>query len=82
MNLPTYIKDQDQNNFFEELTQTLTDGLSDNGWTIPQITMANLAIISPNMPDGTIYYVTDHAPPCWVGINNGTLVQFTTAAYP
>lgn len=82
MNLPTYIQDPDQNNFFEELIQTLTDNLSDNGWVVPSISSANLAIISPTMPDGTIWFCVDHIPPVYVGKISGALVQFTTAAFP
>lgn len=85
MNLPTYIQDADQNNFIEELIQTLRDNLSDDGWVVPSITMADLTFITtaPNsMPDGTIWYVSNHIPPCFVGQISGTLVQFVTAAYP
>lgn len=82
MNIPTYIKNPNQENYNEELNESLRGGLSDNGWTVPQITAANLALVSPLMPDGTIWYVTDHIPPIWVGLQAGVVVQFTVAAYP
>lgn len=85
MDIPTYMKSPDyaqQEIFFEELCQTLLDGLSNNGWTVPQLTTAQISTISSVMPDGTIWYDTSHSPPCFVGKVNGVLVQFTTAAYP
>jgi hypothetical protein len=64
----------------DQLNQALQNGLSDNGWTVPQITATNLATIAPNMPDGTIWYdSTNHE---FVGKVNGTLMKFTMAAYP
>ena len=35
MKIPTYIKQEDQENYHEELNQTLNDNFSDNGWTGP-----------------------------------------------
>lgn len=64
----------------DQLNQALQGGLSDNGWTIPPITAANLAIVAPLMPDGTIWYESDAKE--WVGKKNGSLVKFTTTAYP
>lgn len=82
MDLPTYLQGDNQENYNQELNQTLRDNLSNNGWIVPQITMANLAIIQIQMPDGCLWYVTDSAPPVFVGKVNGSLVKFTTAAYP
>lgn len=82
MDLPTYIQNENQENYNQELNQTLRDNLSDNGWVVPQITTANLAIIESQMPNGTLWYVTDSMPPTFVGKVNGSLVKFTTAAYP
>lgn len=50
----------------DELNNILRNGLSDNGWTIPQVTSAELAQIQalPKdqlMPNGTIWYVHDDA---------------------
>lgn len=85
MNIPTYLYSEDfiqSQSFFIEMFQTLLDGLSDNGWTVPQVTNAFLTSIAPFMPDGTLWYCTDHIPPVYVGKISGALVQFTTAAYP
>lgn len=62
--------------------QTLLDGLSDNGWTVPQVTDAFLTSISPIMPDGTLWYVTDATPPTPVMKINGTLQKLSYTPYP
>ena len=94
MDLPTYIKGQDQDNYVEEFNQTILQGLSNNGWTVPQVTNSQLTIdnviaadgsittLDVLMPDGTLWYVTDSVPPAYVGKINGALVQFTSAPYP
>jgi hypothetical protein len=64
----------------DELNQVLQNGLSDNGWTLPQITAANLALIYADMPDGTMWYETDNKE--FVVKINGALKQVTTASYP
>lgn len=66
MNIPTYINIQyvDKDGFLtspmqlynDELNQALQRGLSDNGWTVPQLTTAQITEISPDMPNGTIWY--------------------------
>lgn len=67
----------------QDLNQTLRNGLSDDGWTVPEITDAELNSIYTEMPNGTIWYVTDAAPdPVYVGKINGALRKFTTTAYP
>lgn len=86
---------EDEIVYQQDFNQTLRDGLSNNGWTVPQLTTANLttdAIQNPAdgtettlsvlMPDGTVWYVTDAVPPCYVGKINGALVKFTTSAFP
>ena len=82
MDLPPYIQNENQENYNQELSQTLIDNLSNNGWVVPQITTANLAIIESQMPDGTLWYVTDAAPPGPVMKVNGTVVRLVTAVYP
>lgn len=94
MDLPTFIKGQDQDNYVEEFNQTILQGLSNNGWTVPQVTNAQLTIdnvIAPDgtittldalMPNGTLWYVTDAVPPIPVMKINGALRKFTTTAYP
>lgn len=98
MDLPTFLdidNADSQRAYQQELNQTLAQGLSNNGWTVPQITHAQLTINVVNnpstgaattldalMPDGTIWYVTNATPPCYVGKINGSLVKFTTTVYP
>lgn len=97
MDIPPYVNmiAADEIIYQQDLNQTLRDGLSNNGWTVPQLTTAQLTVqqilnptngllttLSAFMPDGTIWYVTDHVPPCYVGKINGALVQFTTAVFP
>lgn len=94
MDLPTFIKGQDQDNYVEEFNQTILQGLSNNGWTVPQVTNAQLTVdnvIAPDgtittldalMPNGTLWYVTDAVPPIPVMKINGALRKFTTTAYP
>ncbi len=71
----------------DELNRVLRNGLSDNGWTVPQITNANLTILQalPTidlMPDGTLWYVTDAVPPTLVVKISGALRKISTTAYP
>lgn len=94
MNLPTYIKNANQENYHEELNQTLQGGVSDNGYTVPQVTNAQLTVdpwIAPDgtittlalgMPNGTLWYVTDGAPADLVVKRSGVLRRVSTAAYP
>lgn len=94
MDLPTYIKSENQENYNEELSQTLIQNLSNNGWIPPHLTNAELTttpFIAPDgsvttlanyMPNGTLWFITDHVPPVYAGKIAGALVKFTTAAYP
>ena len=82
MDLPTYIQCASQENYNEELNQTLRDNLSNNGWVVPQITMANLSLVLPQMPDGTLWYIIDATPPGPIMKVNGTIVRLSTVAYP
>lgn len=90
MYIPSFInvKYVDDNGFLTDemrdyediLNQSLQNGLSDNGWTMPEITAANLAIIAPDMPNGTFWLETD-ANEVVIKIN-GALRKVTTTAYP
>lgn len=94
MNLPTYVKSPDQENYNQELNQTLREGVSDNGYVIPTVTNAQLTVdpfvlpdgtittLALGMPDGTIWYVSDGAPADFVVKRSGVLRRLTTAAYP
>lgn len=73
----------------DELNNTLRNGLSDNGWTLPTVTQAELAAIialpvDQQMPNGTIWYVHDDDTLVYevVVLINGALRKVTTTAYP
>lgn len=81
----------------DELNNILRNGLSDNGWTIPEVTSAQLTSIlalpaDQQMPNGTIWYVSDKPPltpynELVVKMDDGTgtastLYKLTKSAYP
>lgn len=98
MNIPPFIDVQyvddngyltpDMQIYHDQLNQTLQGGLSDNGWTFPQITATALTALQPDgftqfyetMPDGTGWYETTNNE--IVFKVNGSLVKLVTAAYP
>lgn len=96
MDIPTYLQgDQTtQENYQEELSQTLQQGVGNNGFVIPSVTNAQLTtnvVVAPDgsltslgalMPDGTIWYDYSSSPQVFVGKINGSLVKFTTTSYP
>lgn len=64
----------------DQLNQALQNGLSDSGWTLPQIDAVDLVEAFMFMPNGTVWYVTDTNE---VVIKiNGALRKVTTTAYP
>ena len=82
----------------DELNNILRNGLSDNGWTLPTITQAQLAQLFAvtgvdAQPNGTIWYVADPViNPTYneivVKLDNGTstgtsaLYKLTKSLYP
>ncbi len=97
MIIPTFVNPQavDDNGYLtadfqmynDELNNVLRNGLSDNGWTIPQITDANLTILMGYAtidlpPDGALWYVIDASPPTLVVKISGALKKISTTAYP
>ena len=61
MNIPLYITNPDNpssgdENYNTELNQTMLDGLSDNGWTVPNLSTADITTIEPSMPVGTLWF--------------------------
>lgn len=73
----------------DELNNVLRNGLSDNGWTLPTVTQAQLAAIQAlpsdqQLPDGTIWYVHDTGAAYFQVVVkiNGALRKVTTTAYP
>lgn len=95
MDLPTYLEVENETDYHEYLSQALRDGLSNKGWTVPQLTDAQLratpvlnpadgqevASLADFMPDGTLWFIIDVTPPRYVGKINGNLVQFDTVPY-
>lgn len=69
MKIPVFINTQyvdkegfltsDVMHYNDDLSQTLIQGLGDDGWTTPQQTTVNIAAIAPSMPNGTLWYDTD-----------------------
>ena len=47
--------------WLDELIQTMQSALSDNGWTVPNATTAQIATLKTLMPVGTIWFNTDVA---------------------
>ncbi len=73
----------------DELNNVLRNGLSDNGWTLPPVTQAQLTQINAitgvdALPNGTIWYVHDDDTLVYEVVVkiNGALRKFTTTAYP
>lgn len=66
MNIPTFINVQFVQGdgyltpamqlYNDELNQALQNGLSDNGWTVPQLTTTQITQIATSMPNGTLWY--------------------------
>lgn len=84
-----------EENYQQELNQTLQQLIGSNGWQIAQISHANLTttpILDPNLgtfttvqaqaPNGAVWYVIDSSPPIFVGKVDGSLYKFTMSAYP
>lgn len=79
----------DQELYMSRLNQAMQDGLSENGWTLPVVSVAQLAQIAAltgdrEMPNGTMWYVHDAGAGVYemvVKINNA-LRKVSTTAYP
>ncbi len=107
MIIPTFQSVQfvDQNGYLtsamqmynDELNNILRNGLSDNGWTLPEVTSAQLTAIlalplDQRLPNGTIWYVSNKPPltpynELVVQMDDGTgtgstLYKLTKTAYP
>jgi hypothetical protein len=73
----------------DELNNVLRNGLSENGWTLPTVTQAQLTSIrslpaDQALPNGTIWYVHDTSTSVYelVVLINGSLQKITTTPYP
>lgn len=63
MNIPIYYQYINQYAYNDDLNRVLVAGLSDNGWTFPQLTTAQITTVAPQMPNGTAWYdVTTDQP--------------------
>ena len=83
MNVPQYLygTNDDIQRYFALLVQAMQLALSDNGWTIPNLTAAQVALVIsstflPVMPIGTIWLNKSLAAP------NGKLQFITVQAIP
>ena len=59
MNIPSYVLSKFQETYNQLLNTVLIQGLSDRGWTVPNLSYANILVIGPSMPLGTIWYDSD-----------------------
>ncbi len=59
MKIPAYAPYQNNDTYSENLSKTLRDGLSDDGWTLPKQSTENIDTVSEDMPDGTMWYDED-----------------------
>lgn len=58
MDIPSYVKLKDQEIFFEELVQTLQQGVGNNGFSIPALTTAQINAIAPTLSPGFQWFNT------------------------
>ena len=66
MNIPTFVNQQwiQEDGYLtskvemynDELNQAMQNGLSDNGWTLPQLTTVQITAAAAFMPNGTLWY--------------------------
>lgn len=49
--------------FIDQLMQSLQSGISNNGFTFPQVDTATITLLEPRMPNGTAWFNTDLALP-------------------
>lgn len=61
IDLPIFILQPNQMTYQEELSQTLRQWLSSEGWQMPCITTAQTATLEPMMIVGTFWFNTDLA---------------------
>jgi hypothetical protein len=59
MEIPGYVVSPNQELYQKLLNITLINGLSDRGWTVPNVAYATIQALAPSMPLGTIWYNTD-----------------------
>lgn len=74
MKIPGIFQGQDENLYQTQLNQTMQDSLSDNGWTVPNQSTANITTVAPSMPNGTMWY--DETTHQMKYIKNGVVTPF------
>jgi hypothetical protein len=92
--IPPYVKSPDQENYNEELNQTLYQAIGPNGFQVSTLTNAQLTVnpvVDPNgnmttvaalAPNGSVWWISDGAPADLVVKRSGVLRRIQTAAYP
>jgi hypothetical protein len=92
--IPPYIKSPDQENYNEELNQTLFRAIGPNGFQVTTLTNAqltlnpiidangNLTTVAALAPDGTLWWISDGGPADLVLKRSGVLRRVATNAYP
>ena len=56
LTLPTYIQNEDQENYNIELNETLREFLDDNWWLPQSLTNAQVATLTPSFPTGSFWF--------------------------
>lgn len=74
--IPSYSSYQNSEFYNENLSQTLTSALSDNGWTLPPQSTESIETVSTSMPDGTMWY--DSSAKKLTALEDGVLVRVNT----
>lgn len=59
LTLPTYIQDDDQENYNIELNETLREFLNDNWWLPQSLTNAQVTLLTNNFPTGSFWFNID-----------------------
>ena len=59
MNIPGYVLSKSQELYHQLLNTILVAGLSNNGWTVPNLSYVSIEAVAPSMPLGTLWYDTD-----------------------
>ena len=88
MDLVTYLRGVDQEDYQEQLNQTLRFNLGNNGFLLPNVTNAGVTEITnknyvPVLPVGTTWFNTDVVAPQVItvaavpGTSNATIMTYT-----
>lgn len=56
--IPTYNRSQNEEYYQDQLSQSLVQGLGDNGFQVTQQTNDNITTIADSAPSGTVLYNT------------------------